>query len=135
MSSERSTNISLLGRELGQFLLISALTFAMVRLIEHFWPDALVMIAGSAVIVVAMLLVKRDLAVTVTGLLLGVLGPFGEMALVDAGALTYAQHHIEGVPAWLFLVWCAGGIFVASLFAFIRVLIAQTEIPHIDGGA
>lgn len=133
MSDKEVTSLSLLGRELGQFLLICLGMFAMIQLIEHFWNDPLTMLAGSAALVAAMLLVKRDLAVSVTGLAVGVIAPLAEMPLVEVGAWSYGADHIEGVPSWLFLVWCAIGIFIGSLFEFLRVLIAQAETPRIDG--
>ncbi|WP_172330970.1 hypothetical protein [Mangrovicoccus sp. HB161399] len=127
MSSKQTETLSLLGKELGQFLLICALAFGLMRLTEHYWTDVLKMLAGSAGIMAAMLLVKRTLAMTVTGLAAGVLGPTFAMHAVNAGALTFAAPHLEGIPAWLFPVWGAGGIFVGSLYEFLRVLIAQAE--------
>lgn len=127
MSTNRSDTLSVLGRELGKFTLICVLAFGLLRLTQHFWDDALTMLAGSSAIVAIMLLVKRDLAVTVVGLLVGILGPLAEMRGVAVGAWTYARPNIEGVPAWLFLVWCAVGIIIACLYEFLRVLIAQTH--------
>lgn len=115
------------------FLLICLLGFGMMRLIQHFWSDPLTMLVGSSAIVAGMLLVKRDLATTVAGLLMGVLGPLAEMRAVGAGAWTFTNPHFEGLPAWMFLVWGCIGIFVASLYEFLRVLIAQAEPPDIDG--
>lgn len=132
MSTNRSDSLSLLGRELGKFILVCVLGFGLLRLTQHFWDDALIMLAGSSAAVAGMLLVKRDLAVTVTGLLAGVLGPLAEMKAVEAGAWAYANPHFEGVPAWLFLIWCAFGILVACLYELLRVLIAQAETPRID---
>ena len=133
MSSHQVGSLSHVGKELGQFLLICALAFGLLRLVQHYWQDPLVMLAGSSAVMAGMLLVKRDLAVTVAGLMVGVIGPLFEIQLVDIGALTYAAPHLEGIPAWLFMVWGAGGIFIACLHQFIRVLIAQTETPRIDG--
>lgn len=127
MSSKQSQTLSLLGKELGQFLLICALAFGLMRLTEHYWTDVLKMLAGSAGIMAAMLLVKRSIAMIATGLAAAVLGPTFAMHAVNAGALSFAAPHFEGIPAWLFPVWGAGGIFMASLYEFLRVLIAQAE--------
>lgn len=115
------------------FLLICVLGFALMRLIQHFWQDALTMLAGCSAIVAGMLLVKRDLGTTVAGLLVGVIGPLAEMRAVGAGAWTYANPHFEGLPAWMFLVWGAIGIFIASLYELLRVLIVHADPPDIDG--
>ncbi len=133
MASKRSQTLSLLGRELGQFLLIGALGIATLRLTQHFWHEPLTMLAGTTAIVAMMLLVKRSLAITLTGLGVGIVGPVAEMQAVRAGAWSYASAHIEGVPAWLFLVWCTVGIFVASTYEFLRVLIAQAEAAGANG--
>ncbi|WP_108258304.1 hypothetical protein [Mangrovicoccus ximenensis] len=127
MSSKQTETLSLLGKELGQFLLICGLAFGLMRLTEHYWQDVLTMLGSSAAIMAAMLLVKRSFAVAVTGLAAAVLGPTFAIHAVKAGALSFAAPHLEGIPAWLFPVWGAGGIFFASLYQFLRVLIAQAE--------
>ncbi|MBE3637498.1 hypothetical protein [Mangrovicoccus algicola] len=127
MSSKQTETLSLLGKELGQFLLIFALAFGLMRLLEHYWQDPLSMLAGSAGIMAAMLLVKRRLALVVTGLAAGVLGPMFTIHAVRAGALSFAAPHLEGVPAWLFTAWGAGGVFFGCLYGFLQVLFAQAE--------
>ncbi|WP_138469492.1 hypothetical protein [Poseidonocella sp. HB161398] len=134
MSTTQSERLSLLGKELGQFLLICALAFGLMRLMQHYWQDALTMLAGSAGIMAAMLLVKRDLAIAVTGLAAGVVGPVFAMKAVEVGAWSFAAPHLEGIPAWLFTVWGAGGIFFACFFEFVRVLIAQAETLRANDG-
>lgn len=127
MDKKQPGTLSQLGRELGQFLLITALAVATLRLLQHYWQEPLTMLAGTSGIVAAMLLVKRTLSITLVALGFGILGPLAEMRAVDAGALSYTAAHIEGVPAWLFLAWGVVGIFVASAHDFLRVLIAQVE--------
>lgn len=133
MTTRGKSTLSRLGRELGQFLLISALGFAILRLTQHLWQDPVTMMAGGALIVALMLLVKRDLAVTLTGLGMGIVGPLFEMRGVAAGAWSYSQTHVEGVPAWLFLLWGGIGIFIASLYEFLRSLIAEAQSAQGDG--
>ncbi|MEM8554120.1 MAG: hypothetical protein AAGF71_04755 [Pseudomonadota bacterium] len=135
MSNDGSSSLSVLGRELGQYLLICGLGFLSLRLMQNFWDDPLTMIAGSSVLVAGMLLVKRDLAITVTGIAVGILGPLGDMAAVRVGAWSYTTPHVEGVPAWLFLQWGAVGIFVAATYEFLRVLILQTDGHGSDSGS
>lgn len=127
MSTKETGTLSSLGRELGQFLLVCLLGFATLRLVEQYWQEPITMLAGASVIFAAMLLVKRNLAITLTGLGVGVLGPLAEMQGVAAGAWSYAQPNIEGVPAWLFLVWGTAGIFVVSACDFLRELIDQVQ--------
>lgn len=127
MSNAGPSSLSVLGRELAKFILICVLSYLVLQLTEAFWDDPLTMMAGASTLVAIMLLVKRDLAVTVTGIAVGILGPVAEMKAVGEGAWAYTEPHIEGVPVWLFLVWGAAGIFISSAYEFLRVLIHQAE--------
>ena len=127
MQKSQTTTLSLLGKELGQFLVICALAYGLYLLTQHYWNDALSMLAGSAAVLVGMVLIKRNLAIAITGLVMGVLGPMFEIQAVRSGAWSFAGPHLEGIPAWLFLVWAIFGVFIASFYEFLRILIAQTE--------
>jgi len=127
MEEKQTSTLSILGRELGQFLLVGALGFALMRLIQHYWQNALAMLIGTTLIFALMLLVKRDLAITVAALILGVAAPLAEMRAVSAGALSYATPQLEGLPAWMFLVWGSVGVLTGSLVTFIKALIVQAQ--------
>ena len=63
---------------------------------------------------------KRDVYIFVTG---AIIGPFGEIIAIRAGAWHYANPTILGIPIWLPLAW---GLAVITIFRFVE-LIAEID--------